>query len=79
MKSKWLMIILLVILMSCSISAASFEYKNPRIGIVISKTSFEQKWGVTQMSAHGWTAVANLAGIPYDCLFLSDLDRKSVV
>ena len=73
MKSKWLMIILLVILMSCSISAASFKYENPRIGIVISKTSFEQKWGVTQMSAHGWAAVANLAGLPYDCLFLSDL------
>jgi aspartate aminotransferase len=25
------------------------------------------------MSAHGWAAVANLAGIPYDCLFVSDL------
>jgi uncharacterized membrane protein len=47
--------------------------ENPRIGIVISKTSFQQRWGVTQMSAHGWAAVANLAGIPYDCFFLSDL------
>ncbi|MEJ2637357.1 MAG: hypothetical protein P8184_18975 [Calditrichia bacterium] len=47
--------------------------ETPRIGIVISKTSFQQRWGVTQMSAHGWSAVANLAGIPYDCLFLSEL------
>ncbi|MBN2367239.1 MAG: hypothetical protein JXL67_13805, partial [Calditrichaeota bacterium] len=52
---------------------AETSFKNPRVGIVISKTSFQHRWGVTQMSAHGWAAVLNLAGIPYDCLFLSDL------
>ncbi|MFO7888886.1 MAG: hypothetical protein R6V04_00945 [bacterium] len=55
--------------------SAEVSFKNPRIGIVISKTSFRQRWGVTQMSAHGWAAVAHLAGIPYDCLFLSDIAR----
>jgi len=50
-----------------------WAFENPRFGIVISKTSYEQKWGVTQMSAHGWAAAVNLAGIPYECLFLEHL------
>ncbi len=36
---------------------AEISFNNPRLGIVISKTSFQQRWGVTQMSAHGWAAV----------------------
>lgn len=48
-------------------------FENPRLALVISRISFEQKWGVTQMAAHGWGAAANLAGIPYDCFFLEDL------
>lgn len=48
-------------------------YDSPRLAIVISKTSFTQHWGVTQMSAHGWGGIANLAGIPYDCFFIEDL------
>jgi len=51
-------------------SAGSTDFENPRMALVISESSFQQRWGVTQMSAHGWAAVANLAGIPYDCLFL---------
>jgi hypothetical protein len=51
-------------------------HENPRIAIVISRASFGQKWGVVQMSAHGWAGVANLTGIPYDCLFLNDLPEE---
>jgi len=50
-----------------------FNFENPRIAIVISKTSFTHHWGVTQMSAHGWGGVVNLAGVPYDCYFAEDL------
>lgn len=58
---------------------AAEEFNTPRLGIVISRTSVAQHWGVAQMSAHGWAAVANLAGIPYDCLFLEDLaDNKAL-
>jgi uncharacterized membrane protein len=49
------------------------SYDTPRVGIVISTTSYQHRWGVTQMCAHGWAGVVNLAGIPYDCLFISDL------
>ncbi len=52
------------------------SYDTPRVGIVISKTSYQHRWGVTQMCAHGWAGVVNLAGIPYDCLFISDIIQK---
>src|SRR5574341_907172 len=55
------------------------EFDTPRLGIVISKSSVEQHWGVAQMSAHGWAAVANLAGIPYDCLFLEELGNAEAL
>ena len=61
----------LLFIVPTSLHSASFD--KPRMGIVISKITFEKKWGVTQMSAHGWAAVANLAGVPYDCLFLEEL------
>ena len=51
---------------------------NPRIGIVISKTSFDQRWSITQMSSHGWTGAVNLAGIPYETLFLEELDMGTI-
>ena len=45
----------------------------PLLAIVISKTSFTHHWGVTQMAAHGWGGIVNLAGIPYRCFFIEDL------
>jgi len=65
---------IVIILYQVTFSQISFE--KPRIGIVISKTSFIQHWGVTQMSAHGWGGVVNLAGIPYDCFFVEDLSAS---
>lgn len=62
-------IILLLLVLALELPA----FENPRLAIVISRTSFDQKWGVTQMAAHGWGAAANLAGIPYDCFFLEEL------
>jgi hypothetical protein len=47
--------------------------EKPRMAVVMSKTSFDKSWEATQMSGHGWVGVANLAGIPYDTLFLEDV------
>ncbi len=63
--------VVVIIIIESSFSQINFE--KPRIGIVISKNSFTHHWGVTQMSAHGWGGVVNLAGIPYDCFFIEDL------
>jgi hypothetical protein len=70
---------LLLIVFSLTVFQPGFtqiEFENPRIGIVISKTSFIHHWGITQMSAHGWGGVVNLAGIPYDCLFIEDISPE---
>ena len=58
---------------------SQINFNNPRIAIVTSKTSFTQHWGVTQMSAHGWGGIANLAGIPYDCFFVEDLSKETEI
>jgi len=71
-KIKIAAVILFILSLMCSgIYASSFE--SPRIGIVISKATMQDRWMITQMSAHGWAGVANLAGIPYDCLYISDV------
>jgi uncharacterized membrane protein len=57
------------------VGQAQTRYDSPRIGIVIDETSYKQRWGITQMTAHGWAGIANLAGIPYDCLFLKELPQ----
>ena len=59
------------------ISLSQINYKNPQAAIIISKTSFTQHWGVTQMSAHGWGGVMNLAGVPYDCFFVEDFNPET--
>jgi hypothetical protein len=66
-------IILIFFLIFGESTFCQFNFENPRIAIVISKTSFTHHWGVTQMSAHGWGGVVNLAGVPYDCYFAEDL------
>lgn len=64
--------ILIILFAFSRLTFCQFNFENPRIAIVISKTSFTHHWGVTQMSAHGWGGVVNLAGIPYDCYFAED-------
>lgn len=68
-------IFLFIIPIINQISYSQVNFENPRAAIVISKTSFTHHWGVTQMSAHGWGGVMNLAGVPYDCFFVEDLSE----
>jgi hypothetical protein len=56
--------------------ASGFE--NPRMAIVISKVSYDSTSGVKNV-AMGWAAIANMSGIPYDCLFLKDVVKKEVL
>lgn len=46
---------------------------NPRVAILISRTSYKQSWETTQMAGHAWAGIANLAGLPYDTLFVEEL------
>jgi len=70
-KFGFILILALIFVGTGAGQAISFE--KPRVGIVISKTNFDHRWGVTQMAAHGWAGVVNLAGFPYKTLFIEDI------
>ena len=74
MKSIFIFLTFLLLMVGPVYPDLSFD--NPRTAVVISRTSFDQRWGVTQMAAHGWAGVTNLAGIPYDCLFLEEFTAQ---
>ena len=76
LKVRWLAKLLAVgVLLSTQLSLAEAVH-NPRVAIIMSKASFDRAWDVSQMSAHGWVGIANLAGIPYDTVFLEDLIQE---
>jgi hypothetical protein len=55
------------------------SFERPRAAIIISQASFQRDWQTTQMSGHGWTGIANLAGIPYpDQCLLSSREHEAV-
>jgi hypothetical protein len=66
-------LIVVVLPVFVHLSSGAETIHNPRVAIIMSKSTFDRAWDVAQMSAHGWVGVANLAGIPYDTLFLEDL------
>ena len=49
------------------------RFEKPRVAVIISHDSFKQDWATTQMSGHAWAGNANLAGLPYDTVFISDV------
>jgi hypothetical protein len=59
-----------------AIGATDFE--NRKMAIVMSKASYDSISGIRNI-AMGWAAIANMSGIPYDCLFLSEVVKKEVL
>ena len=78
MKKLIFVVLLCLFCQSFNVAMGAVEFKHPRMAIVISKTSYDSTEGVKNI-AMGWAAVANMAGIPYDCLFLSDIAKKEVL
>ncbi|MCB0293076.1 MAG: hypothetical protein KDH97_22675, partial [Calditrichaeota bacterium] len=71
MKHRLQVLPFLLVMTLSALGNSAFD--NPRVGIVISRAGVENQWEVVQMAAHGWGAAVNLAGIPYDCLFVEDV------
>jgi hypothetical protein len=47
--------------------------QKPRVAVFLSRTSLEQSRGPVQSASRGWVGLANLAGFPYDTLFLEEV------
>jgi hypothetical protein len=73
MRSFRFLLALFALLPVCSLPIRAASFTNPRVALVISKTSYRLDWETIQTSSHGWAGVSNLAGLPYDSLFLEDL------
>ena len=57
---------------------ASVNVEGQKMAIVISKANYDSIVGVRNV-AMGWAAIANMSGIPYDCLFLSDIASEETL
>jgi hypothetical protein len=63
-----------VLLLLCGAAfASSLEFKQPRMAIFLSKTSYHHDWETSQLAGHGWVGISALAGIPYDTLFVEEM------
>lgn len=71
--STKLLCLIAAVLALVPLPVLSETVENPRLAVIMSRTSFKRTWDLAQMSGHGWVGIANLAGIPYDTLFLEDL------
>ena len=49
-----------------------------KVAVVISKTSYRIAESETGSAGKAWTAVANLAGLPYETLFVEDLKEEAL-
>ena len=64
---------LLLVLLSGTLFA-----REAKVAVVMSKTSYRIAESETGSAAKAWTAVANLAGLPYETLFVDDLQVASL-
>ena len=64
---------LLILLLAGTLSA-----RDAKVAVVISKTSYGIAESETGSAGKAWTAVANLAGLPYETLFVEDLKDASL-
>ena len=63
-----------VLLLLCGMAFASTaSFTQPRLAILLSKTSYHHDWETSQLAGHGWVGIATLAGIPYDTLFVEEI------
>ena len=70
---KRLLTTLLTILLAGTLSA-----RDAKVAVVMSKTSYGIAESETGSAGKAWTAVANLAGLPYETLFVEDLKSEAL-
>ena len=63
-----------VLLLLCGVAFATPpSFRQPRVAIFLSKTSYHHAWETSQLAGHGWVGISTLAGIPYDTLFVEEM------
>lgn len=70
---KRLLTTLLTILLAGTLSA-----RDAKVAVVMSRTSYGIAESETGSAGKAWTAVSNLAGLPYETLFVEDLKSEAL-
>lgn len=70
---KRLLTTLLTLLLAGTLSA-----RDAKVAVVMSKTSYGIAESETGSAGKAWTAVSNLAGLPYETLFVEDLKSEAL-
>ena len=70
---KRLLTTLLTVLLAGTLSA-----RDAKVAVVMSKTSYGIAESETGSAGKAWTAVSNLAGLPYETLFVEDLKSEAL-
>ena len=61
-----------------SLLAGTLSAREAKVAVVMSKTSYNVNMSETGGAGKAWTAVANLAGLPYETLFVEDLQADKL-
>ena len=61
-----------------SLLAGTLFAREAKVAVVMSKTSYNVNMSETGGAGKAWTAVANLAGLPYETLFVEDLQADKL-
>lgn len=67
-----------LIIIALSLVSVALSARDVKVSVVMSKTSYAVAESETGGAGKAWTAVANLAGLPYETLFVEDLTEKKV-
>ena len=68
----------LLTLIALSLLAVTVSAREAKVAVVMSRTSYRIAEDETGSAGKAWTAVANLAGLPYETLFVEDLRAEAL-
>jgi hypothetical protein len=69
----------LALVLLAGLPAWSASAHKPRMAIFLSRATYAAHRHTAQMAGQGWAGVANLAGLPYDTLFVEEIGSQDLV
>ncbi len=68
----------LLTIIALTLLTGALSAREAKVAVVMSKTSYKVAASETGAAGQAWTAVSNLAGLPYETLFVEDLKESAL-
>ena len=68
----------LLAIIALTLLTGALSAREAKVAVVMSKTSYKVAASETGAAGQAWTAVSNLAGLPYETLFVEDLEEGAL-